>query len=128
MLIIKNKFKMINLRMRFLALKIVFLGGFENDNILSSKSYMVKKSGISPPRKLGSLRYLQRKLIRYKLTTKFFLVRITACIRSYEPFNVMSRCLWLLCACACTDLYKKEFGGQLLSNFQKKFLHGHVYV
>ena len=30
--------------MRFLALKIAFLGAFENDNILSSKSYTVTKS------------------------------------------------------------------------------------
>ena len=30
--------KKINLRVRFLALKIAFFRGFENDNILSSKS------------------------------------------------------------------------------------------
>ena len=30
--------KKINLRVRFLALKIAFFGGFENDDILSSKS------------------------------------------------------------------------------------------
>ena len=34
--------------MRFLPLKIAFFEGFENDNILSSKSYTVTKSGISP--------------------------------------------------------------------------------
>ena len=54
-----------NLRVRFLALKIAFFGGFENDNILSSKSYTVTKSGISPQRKLGSLRNLKLKLIRH---------------------------------------------------------------
>ena len=42
----------INLRGRFLALKIAFFGVFVNDNILSSKSYMVTKSGISPQRNL----------------------------------------------------------------------------
>ena len=46
--------KKINLRVRFLPLKIAFFEGFENDNILSSKSYTVTKSGISPQRKLGS--------------------------------------------------------------------------
>ena len=40
--------KKINLRVRFLPLKIAFFEGFENDNILSSKSYTVTKSGISP--------------------------------------------------------------------------------
>ena len=55
--------KKINLRVRFLALEIAFFGGVENDNILSSKSYTVTKSGISPQRKLGSLRNLKRKFI-----------------------------------------------------------------
>ena len=31
--------------MRFLALKIAFFEGFENDDILSSKSYTVTKRG-----------------------------------------------------------------------------------
>ena len=48
MLDIKKKLKKINLRVRFLPLKIAFFEGFENDNILSSKSYTVTKSGISP--------------------------------------------------------------------------------
>ena len=56
--------KKINLRVRFLPLKIAFFGGFKNDNILSSKSYTVTKSGISPQRKLGSLRNLKLKLIK----------------------------------------------------------------
>ena len=56
--------KKINLRVRFLPLKIAFFEGFENDNILSSKSYTVTKSGISPQRKLGSLRNLKLKFIR----------------------------------------------------------------
>ena len=64
-IIIKKNLKKINLRVRFLALKIAFFGGFENDNILSSKSYTVTKSGISPQRKLGSLRNLRCKLIRH---------------------------------------------------------------
>ena len=54
LLLSKKKLKKINLRVRFLPLKIAFFGGFENDNILSSKSYTVTKSGISPQRKLGS--------------------------------------------------------------------------
>ena len=40
----KKNLKEINLRVRFLPLKIAFFGGFENDNILSSKSYTVTKS------------------------------------------------------------------------------------
>ena len=48
------KLKKINIRVRFLMLKIEVFWGFENDNILSSKSYTVTKSGISPQRKLGS--------------------------------------------------------------------------
>ena len=36
----------INLKVRFLLLKN-FVGSFENDNILSSRSYTVTKSGIS---------------------------------------------------------------------------------
>ena len=56
--------KKINLRVRFSALKIVFFGVFENDNILSSKSYTVTKSGISPQQKLGSLQNLKLKFIR----------------------------------------------------------------
>ena len=42
-----------------------FFWGFKNDNILSSKSYTVTKSEISPQRKLGSLRNLKLKLIRH---------------------------------------------------------------
>ena len=76
--------KKINLRVRFLPLKIAFFEGFENDNILSSKSYTVTKSEISPQRKLGSLRNLKLKFTRYDLTTKFFFVKIRACTRTYE--------------------------------------------
>ena len=64
LLLSKKNLKKINLRVRFLALKIAFFGGFENDNILSSKSYKVTKSGISPQGKIGSLRNLELKLIR----------------------------------------------------------------
>ena len=42
MLIIKKE-KKINLRVRLLVLKIAFVGGFGNDDILSSKSYTVKQ-------------------------------------------------------------------------------------
>ena len=44
--LIKNKIEERNLRVRFLPLKIVFFWGVENDNIFSSKSYRVTKSGI----------------------------------------------------------------------------------
>ena len=54
MLLSTKNLKKINLRVHFLPLKIAFFEGFENDNILSSKSYTVTKSGISPQRKLGS--------------------------------------------------------------------------
>ena len=49
-LLSKKKLKKINLRVRFLPLKIAIFGGFENDNILSSKSYTIhgyKKWNIS---------------------------------------------------------------------------------
>ena len=72
MLIFKKELKKINLRVRFLALKIAFFGMFENDNTLSSKSYMVTTTRINPQRKLGSLRNLKLKFIREQLTTKFF--------------------------------------------------------
>ena len=64
MLIIKKKLKKINLRLHFLLPKIALFWGFKNDNILSSKSYMVTKSGISTQQKLGSLRNLRLKLAR----------------------------------------------------------------
>ena len=48
----------------FLPLKIAFFEGFENDNISSSKSYTVTKSGIYPQQKLGSLQKLKLKFIR----------------------------------------------------------------
>ena len=63
-LISKKMLKKINLRVRFLALKIAFFWGFENENIFRSKSYMATKSGISPQRKVGSLRNLKLKFIR----------------------------------------------------------------
>ena len=43
---------------------LAFFEGFENDNILSSKSYRVTKSEITPQLKLGSLQNLKLKLIR----------------------------------------------------------------
>ena len=62
--LIKKKLKKINLRVRFLLLKIVYFWVFENYNILSANSYIVTKSGITPQRKLGSFRNLKLKLIR----------------------------------------------------------------
>ena len=63
-LLSKINLKKINLRVRSLALKIAFFGGFENDNIFSYKSYTVTKSRISPQPKLRSLRNSKLKLIR----------------------------------------------------------------
>ena len=74
--------KKINLRVGFLALKIAFLGGFENDNILSSKSYTVTKSGISPQPKLGQ--NLKLKLIRYEFIAKKCFVKIRTCTHMYK--------------------------------------------
>ena len=50
--------------MYLLQLKIGVLWVFENSNILSSKSYTVTKSEISPDWKLGSLQNLKLNLIR----------------------------------------------------------------
>ena len=75
----------INLRLRFLPLKIAFLGGFENYNNLSSKSYMVTKSEISPQQKLGFLQNLKLKFIRKDVTTNFFFLKIRACTCAKEP-------------------------------------------
>ena len=47
-------------RGQILPHKMPFFWGFENDNILSSKSYTVTKSGISPQQKIRSL---QKKLL-----------------------------------------------------------------
>ena len=44
---------------------LFFFLSFENDNISSSKSYMVTKSEISPQRKLGSLPNLKLKFTRW---------------------------------------------------------------
>ena len=58
-------FKKINLRMRYLALKIAVVLVFEKDDISSSKSYTARKSEISPQGKLGSLRNLKLKFTRH---------------------------------------------------------------
>ena len=68
--------------MHFLALNIAFFEGFENDNILSSKSYTVTKSGIVPQRKLRSYLIHAHK-IRVKYQNIF--VKLRACSRAYEP-------------------------------------------
>ena len=59
------KMKKVNLRVCFIPLRIAVFWAFENDNILSSKSYAVTKNEISPQRKLGSLRNLKLKFIRH---------------------------------------------------------------
>ena len=102
--------KIVILRFTF---KIAFFLVFKNDNILSSKSYTVTKSEISPQRKLGSLQNLKLKLIRYKLTTRLFFVKFRA-----RTTRVQTQCtrVYGSCGCACTDLYEKIFGGQLLSH------------
>ena len=60
---------------------------FENDNILSSKSYTVTKSGISPQRKLGSLRNFRLFLIRYELISVLIFVKIRARTRAQKPLT-----------------------------------------
>ena len=58
--IISNKIISLTIsRGQILPHKMPFFLGFENDDILSSKSYTVTKSGISPQRKLGSSRNLR---------------------------------------------------------------------
>ena len=55
---------MVSKKNRNFTFKIAFFWGFKNDKILSSKSYTVTKSEISPQQKLESLRNLKIKLIR----------------------------------------------------------------
>ena len=55
MLIIYNRIEGDKSWGALLLIKITFFGGFENDNILSSKSYRVTKSEITPQQKLGCL-------------------------------------------------------------------------
>ena len=81
----KNLDQKVSRKNRILPLKIVFFWVFDNDNILSSKSYTVTKSGISPQGKLGSLRNFRLFLIRYEVISKFFFVKIRARIQSQEP-------------------------------------------
>ena len=61
----KNLDQKVSRKNRILPLKIAFFLVFENDSISSSKLYTVTKSGISPQRKIGSLRNLRLFLIRY---------------------------------------------------------------
>ena len=72
---------MVSKKNRNLTFKIAVFWGFKNDKILSSKSYAITKSEISPQRKLGSLRNFKLKFTRYDLTT----VKIRARTRAYEP-------------------------------------------
>ena len=54
--IISNRITSLTIsRVQILPHKMPFFWVFENDNILSSKSYTVTKSGISPQKKPGSL-------------------------------------------------------------------------
>ena len=53
--------------MLFLPVKIAFFWAFENNFILSSKSYTATKSGIAPQQKSGSLQNLKLKLTRHEL-------------------------------------------------------------
>ena len=56
--IISNKIISLKIfRGQILLDEMPFFWVFENDNILSSKSYRVTKSGISPQRKVGSFTY-----------------------------------------------------------------------
>ena len=75
---------MVSKKYRIFTFKIAFFGVFKNDNILSSKSYTVTKSEISPQRKLGSLPNLKLKLIRHYLTTKKIFMKIGARMPAYE--------------------------------------------
>ena len=63
--IISNKIISLTIsRGQILPHKMLFFGGFENDNILSSKSYRVTKSRISRQRKVRSLPNLKLLLKR----------------------------------------------------------------
>ena len=75
---------MVSKKYRIFTFKIVFFWVFKNDNILSSKSYTVTKSEISPQRMLGSLRNLKLKFISNYLTTKKNFMKIGARMRAYE--------------------------------------------
>ena len=75
---------MVSKKYGIFTFKIAFFWVFKNDNILSSKSYTVTKSEISPQRKLGSLRNWKLKLIRHYLTTIKIFIKIGARIRAYE--------------------------------------------
>ena len=103
----------------FTAQKCVFWGV----NILSSKSYTVTKSGISPQRKLGSLRNLKFKFTRYVLTTKFF-SRKDPCTYTHVQVvnartNILS-CVRAFTAPTPVCMLEIFFGNQLLS-YEHKF-------
>ena len=69
---------------RNFTFKIAFFWVLKNDNILSSKSYTVTKSEISPQRKLRSLRNLKLKFIRHLLTNKKIFMKIGAWMHAHE--------------------------------------------
>ena len=75
---------MVSKKYRIFTFKIAFFWVFKNDNILSSKSYTVTKSEISPQLMLGSLRNLKLKLMRHYLTTKKIFMKIGAGMLAYE--------------------------------------------
>ena len=88
---------MVSKKNRNFTFKIVVFGGFKNDNILSSKSYTITKSEISPQGKLGYLQNLKLKLIRHLLTIKKISWRSvhrcahTSCKRAHSRWNVCVR-------------------------------------
>ena len=65
--LIKKKLKKINLMVCFIVLKIAVFWVFENVHILSSKSYTVTKSGISPQRMFRSLPKKLKKMHKQML-------------------------------------------------------------
>ena len=82
-LLSKNFLKKINLRVRFLPLKIAFFEGFENDNILSSKLYTVTKSGISPQQKLGTSKKFKTQVHKIGLDHQI-IFRKDVCMHTHE--------------------------------------------
>ena len=111
----KNLDQKVSRKNRILPLKIAFFWVFENDNILSSKSYTVTKSEISPQRQLGSLRNLKLILIRQEVNTKFFSQRSVYIHARKMRKPARARFLHLR-PCACTDFYGGKIGHQCLSH------------
>ena len=99
---------------RIFTFKIAFFLVFENDNILRSKSYTVTKSGISPQRKLGSLRHLKLLLIRQEVITEFFFrkdpYKRTPTRAVNARVHVLSRArVYDSCACVRARIFTKKY-------------------